>query len=67
MTSITESFRRCIADAERVLPLVGDTPPQVRIRLDFLKEMLDEIDVEHERRMEQARREGLMAQKEVDA
>ena len=51
MTSITESFRRRIADAERVLPLVGDTPPQVRIRLDFLKEMLDEIDAEHERRM----------------
>ena len=64
---ITESFRRRIADAERVLPLVGDTPPQVRIRLDFLKEMLDEIDVEHERRMEQVRREGLMAPGEVDA
>ena len=66
MTSITESFRRRIADAERVLPRVGDTPPQVRIRLDFLKEMLDEIDAEHERRMEQARREGLMAPVEDD-
>lgn len=54
MTSITDSFRRRIADAERVLPLGGDTPPQVRIRLDFLKEMLGEIDAEHERRMEQA-------------
>lgn len=54
MTSITESFRRRITNAELVLPLVDDTLPQVRIRLDLLKEMLDEIDAEHERRMEQA-------------
>ena len=60
MSSITENFRRHIAAAEKVLPFGGDIP-QVRIRLDFLKELLDEIDAEHERRMEQQSRDLLKA------